>query len=301
MGFFSDLFGGIASSIRTVVHVVADVTSTATTVIKHKYRKLKEKYANLNIDQIKKTRFDRLKDVNDEIIEYENKLRTDGRLSDPDLERLEKLTAERSDLRNRIENSKEFLAAEDIVDNEDEYQLSDVDSSSPNELTRLGGQVMLGKLCPACKRPQVIRWRNDVREPTIDDLFWGCTGLFVKNSQGHAVCKATQRFNDHDKKIFANVARPGMEIRSDRLNGIVLRPETSQLIKTKLSDSVNEATENYLCPVHHEPMKLRTKSSAVDLLDLYYLQCSRCNQMVKIKSATQLDAVLESYDQKGLF
>ena len=70
MGFFSDLFGGIASSIRTVVHVVADVASTATTVIRHKYRKLKEKYANLNIDQIKKTRFDRLKDVNDEIIEY---------------------------------------------------------------------------------------------------------------------------------------------------------------------------------------------------------------------------------------
>jgi hypothetical protein len=128
MGFFSDLFGGIASSVRTVVHVVADVTSTATTVIKHKYRELKEKYANLNIDQIKKTRFDRLKDVNNEIIEYENKLRTDGRLSDPDLERLYKLTAERTDLRNRIENAKEFLAAEDIVDNEDEYQLSDVDS-----------------------------------------------------------------------------------------------------------------------------------------------------------------------------
>jgi hypothetical protein len=301
MGFFSDLFGGIASSLRTVVHVVADVAATASTVIKHKYRQLKEKYADLNIDQVKRSRFDRLKAVNDEIIEYEKKLGADGRLSDADLERLESLTIERSDLRGRIENAKEFLAAEDIAENEDEYKLSDVDSSSPNELTRLGGQVMLGKLCPACKRPQVIRWRNDVREPTVDDLFWGCTGLFVKDSQGQAVCRKTQRFSDHDKKIFANVARPGMELRSERLNSIVLRPETSQLIQNKLSDSVNEASENYLCPVHHEPMKLRTKTSAVDLLDLYYLQCTRCNQMVKIKSATQLDAVLQSYDQKGLF
>jgi len=301
MGFFSELFGGIASSIRTVVHVVADVASTATTVIKHKYRQLKEKYANLNIDQLKRTRFDRLKEVNDEIIDYERKLRKDGRLSEDDLERLKELTTERTDLRTRIENSKEFLAAEDIVENESEYKLSDVDFSSPNELTRLGGQVMLGKLCPACQRPQVIRWKNDVREPTVDDLFWGCTGLFVKDSQGHAVCRKTQRFSAHDKKIFANVARPGMELQSNRLNNIVLRPETTQLIKNKLSDSVNEATENYLCPVHHEPMTLRTKSSATDLLDLYYLQCQRCSQMVKIKSATQLDAVLQSYDQKGLF
>jgi hypothetical protein len=301
MGFFSDLFGGVASSLRTVVHVVADVASTATTVIKHKYRQIKEKYAHLNIDQIKRTRFDQLKEVNDEIIEYEKKLRTDGRLSEADLERLERLTAKRSDLRSRIENSKEFLAAEDIVENEDEYKLSDVDSTSPNELTRLGGQVMLGKLCPACNRPQVIRWKHVVRNPTVNDLFWGCTGLFVKDSQGNAICSKTQQFSDHDKKIFANVARPGMELKSDRLNSIILRPETSQLIKNKLSDSINETSENYLCPVHHEPMKLRTKSSAADLLDLYYLQCTRCNQRVKIKSATQLDAVLQSYDQKGLF
>lgn len=301
MGFFSSLFEGIASSIKTVVHVVADVATTAASVIKHKYKQVKEKYAHLNIEELKKTRFDQLKHVNDQIIEYERKRRIDGDLAQSDLDVLNGLLQRREILRSKIENAKEVIAAEDIVANEDEYSLKEVDFVQPNELTRLGGQVMLGKLCPNCRRPQVIRWKNSVREPTVEDLFWGCTGLFIKDVNGEPVCQKTQRFSNHDRKIFGNLSRPGMELPTQRLHSIVLRPETSQLIRNKLSDCVHESNENYLCPVHHEPMELKTKTSALDLLDLYYLKCKRCSQMIKIKSATQLDAVLHSYDQKGLF
>lgn len=301
MGFFSDLFNGIASSIRTVVHVVADVATTATSLVKHKYKQIKEKYADLNIEELKKTRFDELKIVNDQIIEYEIKKRVDRVLTESDIERLDSLLQRREVLRSKIDNAKEVLAAEDIALNESEYSLKEVDSDQPNELTRLGGQVMHGKLCPDCKRPQVIRWKDSVREPTVGDLFWGCTGLFIKNVNGDSVCRKTQPFSQHDRKIFGNLSRPGMELPTQRLHSIVLRPETSQLIRNKLSDSLHETNENYLCPVHHEPMELKTKASAVDLLDLYHLKCKRCDQRIKIKSATQLDAVLQSYDQTGLF
>jgi hypothetical protein len=300
MSFFSELFGGIASSVRTVVHVAADVAATAATVIRYKYQEIKARYADIDIEARKNNRFDELKRVNDEIIELERWV-TNRELSSTDRERLDYLCRRRRELRDFIENSKEFLAAEDISLRQDEYAHKEVNFESPNELTRLGGQVMLGKLCPSCQRPQVIRWQNSVREPSISDLFWGCTGLFIRDSNGNAACRRTQPFSQHDREIFANVARPGLELPTNRLNGIVLRPETSQLIKNKLSDSVNEATENYLCPIHHEPMQLRTKTSAVDLLDLYFLKCKRCEQTVKIKSATQLDAVLQSYDQRGLF
>jgi hypothetical protein len=300
MSFFSELFGGIASSVRTVVHVAADVAATAATVIRYKYQEIKARYADIDIEARKNNRFDELKRVNDEIIELERWV-TNRELSSTDRERLDYLCRRRRELRDFIENSKEFLAAEDISLRQDEYAHKEVNFESPNELTRLGGQVMLGKLCPSCQRPQVIRWQNSVREPSISDLFWGCTGLFIRDSNGPAACRRTQPFSQHDREIFANVARPGLELPTNRLNGIVLRPETSQLIKNKLSDSVNEATENYLCPIHHEPMQLRTKTSAVDLLDLYFLKCKRCEQSVKIKSATQLDAVLQSYDQRGLF
>lgn len=301
MGFFSDLFGGIASSIRTVVHVVTDVAGTAAKVIKHKYQTLKEKYAALDIPALKKSRFDELKRVNDELIELEKKRKRDRSLCTSDEERLDTLSQRRRTLREKIENAKEVLAAEDIALHEDEYALKDVESDKPNELTRLGGQVMLGKLCPSCQRPQVIRWKTRIREPNISDLFWGCTGLFIKDATGNSVCRSTQPFSQHDRRIFANLARPGLELPTQSLNSIILKPETSQLIKNKLADSVREVNENYLCPVHHEPMELRTKTSAADLLDLYYLRCRRCDQTIKIKSATQLDAVMQSYDQKGLF
>lgn len=301
MGFFSELFNGIASSIRTVVHVATDVAATAATVIKTKYRLVKEKYANLNIERLKQTRFDELKSVNDEIIEIERKSRRDGRLTEDDSQRLEELIGKRSKLRERIENAKEVLAAEDIIDHESDYAHKSVDPENPNELVRLGGQVMLNKPCPFCSRPQAIRWPTNVREPTVNDLFWACTGYFIFSSNGERACQYKHTLGLHDREIFANIARPGLELPANRLNNIILKPEVSQLIKNKLSDSVREASENYLCPVHHEPMELRTKNAATDLLDLYYLKCRRCDQIVKVKSACQLDAVLQSYDQKGLF
>jgi hypothetical protein len=301
MRFFSDLFDGIASSVRTVVHVAADVASTAATVIKHKYLAIKTKYAAIDIEFRKQGRFDELKQVNDEIIDIEAKWKRDQSLSAFDHARLNELCLRRTRLRGKIEAAKEIIAAKDIAENTEEYAYKEVEEENPNELTRLGGQVMLGKLCPACQRPQVIRWKNSVREPTISDLFWGCTGLFVKDENGSSVCRKTQPFSRHDREIFANIARPGLELPTQRLNNIVLRPETSQLIKNKLSDAVSASSENYLCPVHHEPLQLRTKSDAADLLDLYYLKCRRCDQTVKVKSATQLDALLQSYDQNGLF
>jgi hypothetical protein len=102
-------------------------------------------------------------------------------------------------------------------------------------------------------------------------------------------------------RLFGRTARPGIELPAERLNKIVLTPETSQHVKGRLREAVNEVTEDYLCPVHHERMILKTKTKARDLLDLYYLRCPRCGQMVKIKSATQLDAVLESFSGHGLF
>lgn len=301
MGFFSELFNGIASSIRTVVHVTADVAVTAATVIGTKYRQIKEKYADINIDRMKQQRFDQLKRVNDEIIEIERKIRRDGRLTESEGERLDELVIQRSKLRERIENAKEVIAAEDIVANEGEYAYKEVDAENPNELVRLAGQVMINKPCPLCFRPQALRWKTGITEPTVNDLFWACTGYFIVSTNGDRACSYRKGLDLHDREIFANIARPGLELPANRLNNIILKPEVSQLIKNKLSDSVREVSENYLCPVHHEPMELRTKKTATDLLDLYFLKCRRCEQTVKIKSAPQLDAVLQSYDQKGLF
>lgn len=301
MGLFYDLLGAAATAVRTIIDIAADVASTAVRIVRTEYGKLKEKYRNVDVEGRRKERFEQLKDVNDEIIDLERKHRRDGRLNENDQERLDRLSRQRRELRGRIEAAKEFEVAGDIADNSDSYATKVVDHNSPNELTRLGGQVVMGKQCVRCQRPMAIRWPTNIRDPAITDLFWGCTGFFFKGANDHPACKYSESFSDQDIRLFGRIERPGMELPAERLTKIVLTPATSEHVKGKLRDAIGEVTDNYLCPVHHERMVLRTKSQATDLLDLYYLRCARCDQMVKIKSATQLDAVLESYSGNGLF
>jgi hypothetical protein len=299
MSLFANLLGAAAAAVRTVIDIAADVASTAISVVRVEYGKLKERYRN--VPQWKETRFDQLKSVNDEIIELERKQRRDGRLGEDDEHRLNALHVQRRKLRGRIDAAREFEVAGDIADHGDAYSANLVDPNNPNELTRLGGQVVMGKLCARCQRPMAIRWRTNVRHPVITDLFWGCTGFFCKDQNDLPSCKYIENFSERDMRLFGQTARPGMELPAERLNKIALTPPTSQHVKDRLRDAINEVTEDYLCPVHHERMILKTKAQASDLLDLYYLRCPRCAQMVKIKSATQLDAVLESFAGQGLF
>lgn len=301
MGIFSEIFNAVASGIKTVVHVAADVTSTFANVVTTKYREIKRKYASYNISELKKTRFDELVNINDEIIEFERKLKIDGQLNSSENNRLSSLLERRNILRNKIEAAKEVEAAEEISDGKGEFQTLDENTNSPNHLIKLGGQVMLNKLCPACQRPQTIRWRSTVLNPTINDLFWGCSGYFVKDHSGQRACTATQRLSEEDKKIFTDISRPGLELSTERLHDIILRPRESQIIKNKMSDAIGQNSENYLCPIHHEKMQLKQKSNPLNILDLYYLKCPRCDQTVKIHSAPQLDAILQIFDQGGLF
>lgn len=306
MGLFAELLGAAASAIRTIIDVAADVASTTIRVVRAEYGKLKEKYRDIDIDQRKKDRFDQLKEVNDEIIELERAVRRGRSLRPEDQERLSHLHQKRQKLRSKIDAAREFEVAKDIAEHGDEYGGKSVDPQNPNELTRLGGQVVMGKLCPMCQRqgierPMSIRWATGVREPEITDLFWGCTGYFFKTANGNRSCKHSEKFSGRDMKLFGQLDRPGMELPAKKLNNLVLKRETSQLIERKLANALNEATESYLCPVHHEKMTLKTKADADDILDLYYLRCARCDQKVKIKSATQLDAVLEAFNGQGLF
>ena len=301
MSFFAEVLGAAASAMRTVIDVAADVASTAIRVVRVEYEKLKEQYRDIDVGKRKATRFDQLKSVNDEIIELERKRGQDGRLREHDKHHLAELLARRRKLRGKVDAAKEFEVAGDIANRGDAYGVRLVDPNNANELTRLGGQVVMGKQCVKCQCPMAIRWPTNIRDPVISDLFWGCTGFFFKDQNDLPSCKHAENFAEQGMRLFGQTARPGMELRAERLNKIVLTSATSQHVEGRLRDAINEVTEDYLCPVHHERMILKTKAQASDLLDLYYLRCSRCDQMVKIKSATQLDAVLESFSGQGLF
>lgn len=239
MGLFADLLGAAAAAVRTVIDVAADVASIAIRVVRLEYGKLKERYPPIDVEEWKTKRFDQLKRINDEIIALERKQRRDGCLSDDDQHDLNALHAQRRELRGRIDAAKEFEVAGDIADHGDAYSVKVVDPNNPNELTRLGGQVVLGKLCARCQRPMAIRWPTRVRDPVITDLFWGCTGFFFKDQNDHPSCEHLEEFSKRHMRLFGQTARPGMELSAERLNQIVSTPATSQHVKGRLRDAIN--------------------------------------------------------------
>jgi hypothetical protein len=246
VGFFADIFDTAASAVKTVINIAADVASTAKKAISHEYKKFKEKYKNVDIDGRKKKRFEQLKEVNDEIMELERKWRFDGHLSATEQQRLDVLFEKKCELRQRIDAAKEYQTAADMAENSGDYDINLVDPDNPNELTRLGGQVVMGKLCMNCNRPMTIRWRTDIRNPVVGDLFWGCTGFFLRLENNQPACKRTMKFSQEDMRLFGHIGNPGMELPAENLNKIILKPDTSTHIKGKLKEAVNEATEDYL-------------------------------------------------------
>jgi hypothetical protein len=100
------------------------------------------------------------------------------RYPEDDQHQLESLYSQRRELRGRIDAAKEFEVAADIADDGDAYSAKLVDPKNPNELTRLGGQVVMGKLCARCQRPMAIRWPTS--DPVIADLFWGCSSSKIR-------------------------------------------------------------------------------------------------------------------------
>jgi hypothetical protein len=300
MGLFA-FFGGLIGGLKTLIEVVVDVGVTIGRAIQIEYHSFKKEYSEANLQDMRRRRFHSLKSINDEILDLERFSRGKNGLSSTDRARLEELGKQRSEIRKKLDTNLALETAEQIVEHEGDYGEKTVDPKNPNDLTRLGGQVVFGKACRLCKRPMSIRWRNDVRDPTLDDLYWGCTGFFIKDEHGANLCKHTERMTMRDKTLFAPLERPGMDLSSERLNNMILRPETSSHITARLESAVGETTEHYLCPVHHEQMKLRQKADAVGLLDLYYFKCDRCDQIIKIKSGQQLDAVLDAYTDHGVF
>lgn len=300
MGFFSGLFELVRTVAQVAVSVAVDTASAFVRSVESKFSEIQAEYGHIDVAEKKRERFRELEGTNDAIHELQTKKSRDGRLSSLEEERLGKLLAWRSSLREKVDRAREYEQVEDISKNSSEYESQIVDRSSPNALTRLAGQAMLGKPCFRCGSPMALRWATEKLNPTCEDLFWGCTGFFVKNERNQPMCRNTERLSRHDREVFA-VVRPGMELPQENLNRIVEAPASKRTIQKKLNNHILRGGENYLCPVHHLPMQLREKRNAGCLLDTYYLRCSKCEQTVKIKSAVQLDEIMSQMGEGGLF
>lgn len=294
MGFFKSIFDSIVKVGGTVVGVAAHYVTEFKEKVKETLYKLQTDTSDYS-NEIDETR-----SVNDQIIDLEKKRDRDNGLNQNDRYKLEALYKQRRLLRDEIDNKRENDLAKDIVNNDISYDSILVEDQNLQILQFHVGQNVLGKKCFRCNKPMILQWQRGKDVTSISEFFWGCSGFYDKT------CSTTQRISQTEYNLITKIDRPEFEISNTALNNIVQLPTSRNNIRRRMNDIKNTEIQEYLCPVHGEPMIVReNKNQNVGLMEQYFLSCPRyfttgCKQIVTIKSAGQLAAVLEKFYGKGI-
>ncbi len=263
------------------------------------------------VDEATRNR-EKLREINDRQIHLRNAHMNRGNLSDQDRKRWADLESERSEVLTELNQSKEVRAAEKILDSESVIEKVQVDLETTHFLQYNAFADLLGKKCPHCSRQMKIQWKRDLTVAGPNDFYWGCTGWYVKQGQV-SVCSHTEALQRSDLALMTDTSQPEFSIGATDFNIIVSDPGVQNIVDTRLQDLQSDlgrkrqGVELATCPEHGEHMVLRRGTEPSGLLDTYFLACPRwlshnrgCPYIEKLKSASQLAALLKSETGKGI-
>lgn len=299
MGFFSSIIKGVVSLGATVVGVVINAVSEFKTKLTEKIYDLQTNHDELN--EKVKSETNTVKDVNDEMSEYVDKYRIDGSLTTRDKERIKELKKERSRVEKELQDINEKKIGLELQNEKTDYNSLIIDNDKIHIMQYHRGKTIYGKKCSKCGQSMILQWKRDMLITELSDLFWGCSGYFNPNKP----CRNTELLTPKDYQLFADTSIPEFEITNTEFNDIISYKNSPKLIREMVNNMRGSKLNEYLCPIHLEPLVLKEKTSNSGLLDTYYLQCPRhdlgCGYKEKIKSPAQLSAILKSHRGKGIF
>lgn len=307
MGFLEDVFNIIGKVTSVVMYAAGTIVGIAAAgvvqfaeVAFEKYDEFREKNRSVNLALANKPIHNTTKDLNDEILEIEQKKYRDRTLNHYDNQRLNSLYSQRDNLKGEVRKNNELLMIEKMKNGQGVYDNIHINNVNTHILQFHVGQTVFGKRCPQCEKPMVLQWKQGMQTVSMSDFFWGCIGFYDGT-------RHNEPFRQSDMDLFTRVDRPEFEISSQALSNMILLPGPKSNITKRMSDIKQEKTDVYLCPVHNEPMILREKKNAQGLLDQYFFGCPRwlpngkgCGQLVKLKSAGQLASALEAFYSRGI-
>ncbi len=256
-----------------------------------------------------------LEEVNNRIKSLREYYHSHGNLPEYKKKQWEDYRRQRQDLIDELKNLDNVDLTEEVVDEDTEFQFTDIDDETSHILQYHVGQTTGNKLCPKCNRyPMVLQWDRKKVEVSINDFFWGCTGwYFPGNNKKPPACTYTEKLTRKDLSIFANLNREEFEITSHDLAESAISPNRAKKLKAAFGDIIQKqrserrGTLVYRCPIHGEELKLRRKRNAEHILDEFFLGCPQwtangngCGFIVKLKSAAQLSAVLDIEYGEGI-
>ncbi len=293
---------GLAAAAMAAIAVGTVVIGSmvAAEVIRAGFEEYKRARSGVDARGEQRHREQEIRDINSEIGEYESKRFRDGRLNEYDDRELAELYSRRNNGALQLAQTNEIIMANDVSKGVGAYDNVSVSDANTHILQFHVGQSVFGKSCRLCGMPMVLQWKQRLATVQMSDFFWGCTGFFGRT------CRNTERFARSDMTLFTNTDREEFAITATQLTSIASLPQSRQLIRRRMDGIVDVANRSYYCPVHHEPMVLRTKKNPESIRDMYFYGCPRwrpagpgCNQIVKLKSAAQLSAALETTSGRG--
>ena len=239
--------------------------------------------------------------VNAQIAEYESKRQRDGHLNEYETHALRNLRADREERKSLLVAANGLVIADQMNSGTGSYDTLRVTDDRTHILQFHVGQAVFGKTCGRCGMPMVLQWQQRLETVRMRDFFWGCAGFYG------GTCRNVERFQQSDMDLFTKTDREEFTIPSTQLSSIARSPQAVRMVRRRMGEIVNVANSTYYCPIHHEPMVLRQKKGAETLRDMFFYGCPRwrssgpsCRQVVKLKSAAQLSAALETGTGRGI-
>jgi hypothetical protein len=304
----------LANGLGTVLGALAETAKQVISEIRSGYEAYRQRGGAVQeaaADAAQRNR-DRLREVNDEIMNLRNRRMSSGGLSDTERRRWDELRQKRDELLRAANQSKEVKAAEKILDAEAFIEKVEVDLDTSHVLQYNAFADVLGKKCIRCGRQMKLQWKRALRVPGPQDFYWGCTGWYLPFGSGRA-CNHKEALKRADFGLMTDTSAPEFSLTADEFGEIVSNAGTAQIITARVNDlrsdlaARKKGVELVTCPVHGEHMVLRKKGNPTGLLDAYFLACPRwqpwdqgCTFIEKLKSGSQLAALLKSETGRGV-
>ena len=240
-----------------------------------------------------------IKRTNSELEELDRKKSRDKGLSKKDQDTYEELQAKRDQEAEEYRCTKQQEVAANANENAHDFVEAKLADGKTNLLQYHLGQAALGKPCPRCGSPMLLK--QTANGNSFGDFFWSCRNFF-RPEEDPLRCKTTFSFEPADVSLLYKDV-PELQCSYDDLTVVTKQKVVQASLQKRVGNHLATEDEDILCPVYQTPMVLHERRGHNDnLVEMYRLDCPylNCGQMVRLKSAAQVIALLRRKEGKGI-
>lgn len=294
MNLLDALFAG-AKALLTEVSAVG--RSVVREVLKEIDQSAFGRAATRLVDGVVDRYFKQARDLAEEERELAEKAQRDGRRTDADTDRLQKIEAERARLRAELERSNAERAAQEFRSRSSETLVAKLDD---DELSSNVG-ILAAKQC-SCGGTMRIRQGAVVNDTGLRKFYWQCT------EPNNPPCPTIKLDPEQVQASVVRPADPDLDRPKSERRATWNRPEVIAQTHGRVRQHLGDEDNQLICPFHLLPMKLLEKRLKGGLvLDSYEYVClgvssegRACEHTVELKSMPQVAAMLRRTEGEGI-